>query len=1138
MHSDLLTLQVLYQLPIDGQALSVGRLTDRLCDQDLIVSESEVLKAFEQLQSLGMVKCVEPGAFARSFSTDQTFDAIRALSQMSLTGGHNVGVWMVNWTTGEWEVDEGWLTMLGYSRDDFDNFKNESWQFFCHPDDLPSVLAALHQNIQDKYVTYDIRMRLRHKDGDWLHIQARGRILRPEKKTGIVLIGVHENISERVAADNHIKDLQSLVSKLPVMMFTWLNAPGWPVEFVNDTIATMGYTTDDLLVPKSVAFSDLIHPDDLEKTAEEVTEYLAQGLESYQQIYRIRHKNGQWRWVEDLSWPERDSQGKVRRIHGFLLDITPRVEALEALARTKAQFFDLFEHLPNIAVQGYDEQLRVIFWNKGSEALYQLSAQQTLHKPLADLAVPDLMRTQIQDALTSCMRGQSQEALALLNFRDVQGQTRTVYSSFGIHRTEKQGLEIYRIDIDVSELKQTQQRMALLAQVFSHSYDGVAIANANSVIVEVNDRFCEMTGYDREEIIGEKLSILHSGRQNKMFYQAMWDDLNAKGYWVGQLWNHRKGGEPYAVDMRLSVIRDEDGTIQNYIANATEVTERLMHEESLRQVAYYDSLTGLPNRLSVSESLRKLVQTYQHHDASLAVVYIDLDDFKGMNERHGHAIGDVYLCKISARLTRALRAGDIVARFGGDEFVLVLQNMTDLHPQHPVYERLLAAVSDAVRIGEQVLSLTASFGITFYPQSVEVDADQLLRQADQAMYSAKQRGKNQIVFFDAEFERELAERHTRLQQLRDAVSRGQMVVHYQPQIDMVSGQIRAIEALVRWNHPEHGLQYPDSFLPLVLSDEELSVALSRWVLNRALTDLDALHRQGYPLCLSVNTGIPVQKNLRKIFLDDLRELLEKHEVIPADQITLEIVESALIEDFSLATRTINEIRELGIRISLDDFGTGFSSLAYLKHLTFDEIKIDQSFVLDMLHQRENMTIVQAVISLARSFHVPVVAEGVESEEHAQALLRLGCVLVQGYAFSRPRSMAKLQAWLSEWRPGQFDENIKELPVHRHSVMALLSEHVGWMIRLRDFFQQPFDHPVPADLQSCGMSRILMQLSQEPSFNDVFAALQKNHDELHEYSDKAIAAHQVGDTLKRQTAYQSAEKRSNELQRLIWNYLER
>ncbi len=819
------------------------------------------------------------------------------------------------------------------------------------------------------------------------------------------------------------------------------------------------------------------------------------------------------------------------RILAVSIDINEKVLARQALAQSEERFRGLLEHLPNVAVQGYDQNKRIIFWNHGSEVIYGYTAAEAVGRNVIDLLIPEEEQALVSSMVDRWIAGEITIAPMEMVVRDKKGATKTIFSSQILRQSPSGEVEFYCVAVDLTPQKLAQQRLELLARAFSHSYDGIVITDKNAMAVEVNDRYCEITGYDRAELLGRSPSMLHSRAHDESFYESMWTRLGTLGYWVGEIWDRKRSGELYSIEIRIAALKNGDGTVANYIANVTDITERLSYEEKLRHVAFYDQLTGLPNRSSVSKTLHQAVSRFAYRHVPFAVVFIDLDEFKAINDSNGHEMGDRYLQSVARRLQSIIREEDVAARFGGDEFVLILQNEKPAATEGSVFDRLLNAMHDPVVLDGKSLRLTASFGVTFYPQDSEVDSDQLLRQADQAMYSAKQHGKNQIVYFDAEFERAIMLRNARIAELRSAIESGEMLLHYQPQVDMSTGRVFGVEALVRWNHPTAGLLHPDRFLDLIQEHEQLGLVLSNWVLSQALSDLARIRNQGHDLGISVNMIIPDQESLRAAFLSDLHDILQRHADTPPELLTLEVVENILINDLSEATRTINQIQQLGVQISLDDFGTGFSSLSYLKHFSFDELKIDQEFVRDMLSDREDMTIVQAVVSLSKSFDVSVIGEGVETDRHAEMLLRLGCVKAQGYAISRPLAIDALEAWLEEWRPNPAWNRVAPISPHFYQVVANLSGYAGWIAALEHYLHRKTAEAPVWNFQTCGFAA---QLHSGAGAQNLWREAQEHERLMHEAGTAAIRLFQdSGFTAEAEQHMDRSAQALEALQKLVW-----
>ena len=552
----------------------------------------------------------------------------------------------------------------------------------------------------------------------------------------------------------------------------------------------------------------------------------------------------------------------------------------------------------------------------------------------------------------------------------------------------------------------------IAASVFTHAREGIMITDANGTIVQVNAMFTQITGFTRDEAVGSNPRILQSGRHDGAFFSAMWASLTGKGYWSCEIWNRRKTGEIYAAMETISAVKDDHGDVQNFVALFTDITPMKDHQRQLEHVAHYDALTGLPNRVLLADRLQQAMAQSQRRNECLAVAFLDIDGFKAVNDTHGHEVGDALLNALANRLKEALRDGDSLSRFGGDEFVAVLVGMERTTDCEPVLERLLRAVSEPVVLGTTRLQVSVSIGVTLYPQDVG-DADLLMRHADQAMYLAKLSGKNRYHLFDIAHDLATQSMRSGLEQVRVALERKEFVLFYQPKVNMRTGAVIGAEALIRWQHPERGLLPPSLFLPII-EEHPLSVALGEWVISAALAQMAAWRRLGLDIPVSVNIG--ARQLQQDNFVVRLQAALAAHPEVPPEALELEILETSALEDIAQVSDVMRLCQAMGVRFALDDFGTGYSSLAYLKRLPAELIKIDQSFVRDMLSDTDDLAIVQGVIGLAKAFRRQVIAEGVETVAHGELLLPMGCDLAQGYGIARPMPAAELPAWVARWRP--------------------------------------------------------------------------------------------------------------------------
>ena len=565
-----------------------------------------------------------------------------------------------------------------------------------------------------------------------------------------------------------------------------------------------------------------------------------------------------------------------------------------------------------------------------------------------------------------------------------------------------------------AEKEQRVKQLALAAKVFTHARESIMITDAEGLIIEVNKTFSDITGYSREEAIGKTPRILKSERQSPEFYVDMWQAIVNEGYWYGEIWNHRKNNEVYAVMQTISAVCDVNGITTHYVSLASDITPMKQHQEQLERIAHYDVLTNLPNRVLLADRLSQAMLQCSRHGQSLAVVFLDLDGFKMVNDAYGHDIGDELLIALSIRMKEALREGDSLSRIGGDEFVAVLADLAKVEDCEPVLERLLLAASEPVTVSGVVLNISASIGVTLYPRD-NVDADLLMRHADQAMYMAKESGKNRYHLFDTAQDDAVKVQRESLEAIRYALDHHQFVLYYQPKVNMKIGTVVGVEALIRWQHPERGLLSPIEFLP-VIENHTMMIEIGEWVIDTALTQIGQWQAMALDLPVSTSVNIAAVQLMQPGFIQTLTDLLAAHPNVEPRYLELEMLETSALEDVNHVSIIMNDCMSLGVHFALDDFGTGYSSLTYLRRLPASLIKIDQSFVKDMLSNIDDFAIVGGVIALAKSFKRDVIAEGVETVEHGSALLQLGCELAQGYGIARPMPACDIPAWMKNWKP--------------------------------------------------------------------------------------------------------------------------
>jgi diguanylate cyclase (GGDEF)-like protein/PAS domain S-box-containing protein len=561
------------------------------------------------------------------------------------------------------------------------------------------------------------------------------------------------------------------------------------------------------------------------------------------------------------------------------------------------------------------------------------------------------------------------------------------------------------------ERKMIEQNLQIAAIAFE-SQEGMLVTDANRVILRVNSAFTLITGYSEDEIIGKHPGMLSSGRHDMDFYANMWESIVNTGSWEGEVWNRRKNGEVYPAHLTFTAVKGRDGTTVNYVATLVDITSRKSAEEEIQHLAYYDSLTGLPNRRLLMDRLSQALVTSARGKGGGAILFLDLDHFKTLNDTLGHDVGDMLLKQAAERLTSCVREGDTVARIGGDEFVIMLEGLSDsifeaARQAEIICEKILGTLNQAYQLNTYEYHSTTSIGATLF-SGHEVGSDELLKQADIAMYQSKTAGRNAIRFFDPVMQEVINNRAVLERELHKAFDNDQFQLHYQLQVNNL-GQALGAEALIRWMHPERGMVLPFHFISLA---EEIGLILpiGKWVIETACAQLKIWQQSVFTKDIVLSINVSAKQFRQADFIEQIQDAVNRHGINPS-LLKLELTESLLLEDVEEIIITMTTLREIGVQFSLDDFGTGYSSLMYLKRLPLNQLKIDQSFVRDLITDVSDQAIVHTIIAMAKSLSLDIIAEGVETEEQLQFLLNKGCTCYQGYLFSRPLPIMQFEELL-------------------------------------------------------------------------------------------------------------------------------
>ncbi len=633
-----------------------------------------------------------------------------------------------------------------------------------------------------------------------------------------------------------------------------------------------------------------------------------------------------------------------------------------------------------------------------------------------------------------------------------------------------------------------------LETIFNTSKDGIAILDLNANFLDANRAYLEMTGYDLEELLTKSYYELSLPEDRNRALETIKSVIEN-----GSITNFEKkcvvnNGKNIIINMSFAMMPDK----KRIIISTKDVSEYKEQERKLQYVVHYDIVTGLPNRVLLSDRLQQVMSHAKRNHSELAVVYLDLDGFKTINDLYGHAVGDILLSTLATKMKKTLREGDTIARIGGDEFVIVLLDIIHHEDCIPMLIRLLSITSESVVINGISMNVSASIGVCFYKSGDNLDADQLIRQADQAMYQAKLLGKNRYHIFDAVQDHSVRIHHEGLEEIEKAFINEEFILYYQPKVNMRTGKVIGAEALIRWNHPQKGIVSPGLFLP-VIEGHSLSVRIGEWVIKRAIEQIVEFKRDGMHIPISVNVdALQLQQDN---FVKQLQSLLLQHPEVKQGDLELEILETSALEDIDRISSVMKECQQIGIHFSLDDFGTGYSSLTYLKRLPAKLLKIDQSFVRGMLSDPDDLAILDGVIGLSVAFQRDIIAEGVETIEHGEMLLRLGCEKAQGYVIAKPMPPENFSSWMKEWKPSPTWHETDR--IKRDNIQLLFSEveHKNWVNKIVSYLKDVTAGLPVLDSHTCAFGKWLNENTEKQyTVNPYFVHLKQTHEELHHIAD--------------------------------------
>jgi diguanylate cyclase (GGDEF)-like protein/PAS domain S-box-containing protein len=741
-------------------------------------------------------------------------------------------------------------------------------------------------------------------------------------------------------------------------------------------------------------FLDTVHPDDRDLVNHTYTESVTNRT-PYDLVHRLLFKDGRIKYVNEHCKTFYDEAGKAIRSIGTVQDITEQKQTQEQLAHAESEWTQAMDQFDQ-AIYLVDMKRRLLRANKAFYRMVDSVPELSLGRPIGELFHPQGE----EKACSICQALEEQhEGSIILEADDPNNPSRypLEVTLKLVRNTGNHPIAILVNLADLSRPRQIDERLRLSASVFENTAEGIFVTDADGNIIETNPAFSDITGFPRKEVIGCNPRIFQSGRHGRDFYRGMWQTLTESGRWRGEIWNRRKDGDVFPQWENISAVFDDSGKITHYVSVFSDISQIKESQEKLDHLAYHDALTDLPNRALLNERLEQAIRHAERHKTQLAVIFMDLDNFKHINDSLGHMQGDRLLQEVSTFLFNAVRQDDTVARVGGDEFVLVLEDIGA--PEHVgvIAQKLLSSLDKPIMLDGHEVNVTASLGICLYPRD-GLDATVLLRNADAAMYRAKEEGRNTYHFYTEELTRNAFERVLLETSLRQALDRQELVLHYQPQIDLRTKEIVGAEALIRWQHPQLGLVSPAKFIPIA-EESGLIIPIGNWVLKTACKQAKEWLDMGIDIGrMAVNVAGPQIQ--RGGLIDGVTEALDMTG-LAASRLELEVSEGFIMQHAESAISQLDELRLLGVVLAIDDFGTGYSSLSYLKQLPIHRLKIDQSFIREVPDDPNDTAISDAVIAMGRSLGLTVIAEGVEKKEQAIFLKMAGCQEAQGFYFGKP-----------------------------------------------------------------------------------------------------------------------------------------
>jgi len=799
------------------------------------------------------------------------------------------------------------------------------------------------------------------------------------------------------------------------------------------------------------------------------------------------------------------------------------VEALNEKAELLQNVIN--ENLDPVVAKDWEGKFVLV--NEACAALYGTTPDEMIGKDdgdyIEDKAQAEFFRNNVQEIM--------REGVTKIVYEDSydvkSGEKRHYKSTKTPYKNSKGQNQILVVAHDITQDKIREEELTFTNYTLSKVSDANYLVDENANIVRVNEAASKMLGYTKEELESMTVFDIHPASTQKK-WKNRFQEIEKLDSMLMEAQHRRKDGTYIPVEININHVKYKG--VNYHLSFVRDITQKKEQQQKLEHMAHYDALTGLPNRVLLSDRIEKAMTQAVRRKNLIAIAYIDLDGFKEVNDTYGHKMGDILLKRLAQTMQKLLRESDTISRLGGDEFVAVLTDIKEKKFVDIFLKRLLVALSRPIEIDGINLAVSASIGVTFYPQEESISSEQLIRQADSAMYEAKVLGKNRFVIFNDSKEINLIKNTQEYERVEEALNNGEFELYYQAKVNMRSGDILGAEALIRWNHPQKGLLYPIEFLPLV-EGKSLSVEIDKWVIQEALKQLKEWKKESLEYSISVNIGAQILQELD--FVSFLQEQLDEYEEVDNELLILELLETNALENLEHIRIVIEKCKAFGVNFSLDDFGTGYSTLTYLKHLPVTQIKIDRTFVQDILDDPDDLIIVDGIFSFAQAFNREIIAEGVESVEHGEMLLQLGCELAQGYAISRPIDINAFILFTKSWKLPEVWKKTATINRSDTSILFASVEHRSLIKTIKSYLE---DDPKELDIRTLDDCRfgkwIHSKMGTTYENSESYQRVVKFHSEIHNQVDMIILTRHNSSTQEKEFAL----ARLNELSKKLLNEL--